>query len=110
MFMNDEHDEHKLNYLLKEITPDEEDVRLRMQDNDLWILDPERRFGKQLEGHAGVGAWKEAVAWAHWLATATQHIDAGPGVIQLLWDLEERAEEALRRAEERIEAKKTSTD
>jgi hypothetical protein len=77
-----------------------EEAELRVQDDDLWLVDAELRVG--LEGQAAVEEWEEAAAfasainrgvgWGEFSNTATAH---------LVSDLDMRAEEALRRARER---------
>lgn len=73
-----------------------------MLDDDLWLVHPEKRWGP--EGEEAVEQWHDAVAFVRALSVGfTMH---GPGVVdeatvQLLWDLEVRAEVALRRARER---------
>jgi hypothetical protein len=107
-----EQDDHRLiAHLVKVVGVDEEEARLRVsQDADLWILHPERRSVKELEGEAGVEAWREALSYARWLAAMPENVDVGAATTQLLWDLEMRAEEALRRAEQRAEEKEDKVD
>jgi hypothetical protein len=77
-----------------------QEAELRLRDDDLWVLIPEQRC--VLQGEESVEQWHEASAWASWMAAGAE--PDGPhneAITQLLWDLAERAEEALRRAEAR---------
>ncbi len=80
----------------------EEEARLRLRDDDLWVLYPSLRFDEDLQGEEGVRLWEEAVAVAQTVADAINNgpgtIPASPAVTMLAWDAAARAEEALRRA------------
>ncbi len=76
--------------------------RLVDQDADLWLVPPSERF--VFESEEDVAQWEAARQWAD--ALCRGFADPGGTVIngaacQLLWDLRERAEEALRRARQR---------
>ncbi len=47
----------------------QEEAERRMQDEDPWLLIPEKRFG--LDGEEAVEQWHEARAWALWMADGT---------------------------------------
>jgi hypothetical protein len=82
------------------------DAGLRTQDDDLWLVEPTMRF--ELEGEEAVEEWRVAESFASGLAEGLTSSAIGDGgglnraTTQLLWDLRERAQEALRRAEERV--------
>jgi hypothetical protein len=82
----------------------EEVVRLRLQDEDLW-LPPGQRFDEDFQGEEGVRQWEEAAIVAR---TAADIVSSGAGTVQasaalkqLLQDAADRAEEALGRARQR---------
>ncbi|MBV9454701.1 MAG: hypothetical protein JOZ19_11380 [Rubrobacter sp.] len=74
---------------------------LAMGDNDLWILAPEQRYG--LEGKEGVRQWEEAVQFVEGMVSLAEDPELFTDATQmLLADALARAEEALRRARERM--------
>ena len=83
----------------------EEEARLRLRDDDLWVLPPHARFDEEFTGEKGVRMWEDAVTLAQAAANAVSNgpgtIQANPAITQLVWDVADRAEEALRRARER---------
>jgi hypothetical protein len=77
------------------------------EEEDLWMRPPEGRFG--FEGEEAVWERERATAWARGLANMADGADLFDySTTQLLWDAAERAEEALRRARQRIEGKENS--
>ncbi len=92
--------ERTLAHLIGCVGLDKEEAERRLRDDDLWVLIPEQRF--VLEGEEAVEQWREASAWASWMAAGAE--PDGPhneAITQLLWDLSERAGEAFRRASAR---------
>ncbi len=76
-------------------------------DDDLWLVHPELRY--VLEGNEAIREWSKAATFAQFLADG---FACGPfysgfanefqgAIQQMLWDMEARAQEALRRARER---------
>ena len=99
--------EDDFKYLIEQYGTTEEEARLRPRDGDLWnFLDPASRFGEEFEGEEGVRLWETAATLAEGLGEfAANYLDRmNPAATQLIWDARERAEEALRRAEARLEA------
>jgi hypothetical protein len=88
---------------MTKMTPEE---RLRLRDEDLWLLDPDQRFDEELQGEEGVRAWEEAALIVHAIGNIVRNgpgtIQASPAITQLVWDLDMRAQEALRRARRRV--------
>jgi hypothetical protein len=80
---------------------DGRDAGLRMVDNDLWILAPEQRYG--LVGKEAVRQWEEAVQFVGGMVSLAEDPELFPDATQmLLADALARAEEALRRARQRM--------
>ena len=74
---------------------------LPMGDNDLWMLPPEQRYG--LGGKEGVRQWEEAVQFIEGMVSLAEDPELFADATQmLLADALARAEEALRRARERV--------
>jgi hypothetical protein len=99
--------EQVMRELLEEEGLSEEVARLRLQDEDLWLLHPGQRFDEDLQGEEGARLWEEAAQVAQ---TVADTVSNGPGTIQanaaitmLVWDAAERAQVALRRARLRHE-------
>ena len=94
-----------MRYLLDEVGISEEAARIRLQDEDLWILDIGARFDDELQGEEGARMWEEAAIIAHSIGNIANNgpgtIQANPAITTLIWDLSARAREALRRAQER---------
>ena len=97
--------EQMMRELMEEEGVSEEVARLRLQDEDLWLLHPGARFDEDLQGEEGVRLWEEAAQVAR---TFADGVSNGPGTIQanaaitmLVWDAAARAEEALRRVRQR---------
>jgi hypothetical protein len=78
-------------------------VERKLLDDDLWVVDPELRVG--LEPEEAVQAWEEAHNFVVCLAEGFSNVPSpvNGATIHLLWDAVYRAEEALRRARERVE-------
>jgi hypothetical protein len=76
-----------------------EEAERRVADEDLWLLDPELRCG--LGGEDAVEEWQEALSFAEALANGFSMAPVGSATLHLPWDATVRAQEALRRAEER---------
>jgi len=100
--------EQVMRELMEEEGWSEEVARLRLQDEDLWLLHPGARFDEELQGEEGVRLWEEAAQVAQ---TVADTVSNGPGTIQanaaitmLVWDAAARAEEALARARRRAPA------
>jgi hypothetical protein len=96
-----------LRYLTEEVGVPEEVARLRLRDEDLWVLGAGERFDEYLPGEEGVRHWGAAVNVAHVIAENISmgpgSIEANPALTQLSWDAASRAKEALRRARERAQ-------
>ena len=72
-----------------------------MLDDDLWLLEPELRYG--FEGEEAVEEWREATRVFLNIAGIINDL-AGPGAVaQTFQDAHIRAEEMYRRAQERLE-------
>jgi hypothetical protein len=109
--MTEQSREKMLKYLTSEyIGISREEAELLLADDDLWIVEPQRRF--PFAGEEAVREWSKAVTFARFLC---EGFAAGPfygelanefkgAIQQMLWDMEERAKEALRRAKERAAA------
>ncbi|MBA2715359.1 MAG: hypothetical protein H0U55_17640 [Rubrobacteraceae bacterium] len=97
--------EQVMRELIEEEGVSEEVARLRMRDEDLWLLHPGQRFDEDLQGEEGVRLWEEAAEVAQTVADTVSNgpgtIQAGPAVTMLVWDAAARAREALRRARRR---------
>ncbi len=97
--------EDMMQYLVEEAGLPEEDARLRLQDDDLWILHPDQRWDADLQGEEGVRAWEEAAhitsAVADIVRNGPRTLHVSPAITHLVRDLDARAQEALRRARER---------
>ena len=94
--------------LIEEEGLSEEVARLRLRDADLWLLHPGSRFDEDLQGEEGVRMWEEAAGAAQAIADIVSNgpatIQANPAITQLVWDAAFRAQEALARAEDRLQA------
>ncbi len=99
--------------LIEEEGVSEEVVRLRLQDEDLWLLHPGQRFDEDLQGEEGVRLWEEAAQVARTIADGVSNgpgtIQASPAITMLVWDAVERAEEALARTRRRAQDEERST-
>lgn len=97
--------EQDLRYLTERVGVTEEEARLMLRDEDLWIIDPATRYDPELEGEEGVKLWEGVVNLAEGFAElAANRIDlTNPAATQLIHDAAARAREALRRARERLE-------
>lgn len=79
-------------------------------DDDLWIVEPESRY--VYEGEEAVREWSKAVVFANCLVEGFAAGDVEPygaldfqgPIQQMLIDMRDRAQEALRRAKERAKA------
>ena len=105
--------EQMMKELIQEEGLSEEVVRLRMADEDLWLLRTGQRFDEDLQGEEGVRVWEEAAQAARTVADAVCNgpgtIQASPAITMLVWDAVERAEEALARARQRRQAPRVQT-
>jgi hypothetical protein len=97
--------EQMMRELIEEEGLSEEVARLRMRDEDLWVLHPGTRFDEDLQGEEGVRLWQEAATLAQSIADSVSNgpdtIKASPAITQLVWDAAVRAEAALARARRR---------
>ncbi len=97
--------EQEMEYLVEEVGLSEHAARLRLRDRDLWLLDPGQRYDDELQGEDGVRMWEEAVTITYSIANIVRNgpgtIEPNPAITQLVWDLDLRAQEALRRARRR---------
>jgi hypothetical protein len=97
--------EQEMRYLTEEVGVSEEEARLRLRDGDLWLLHPDQRFDDELQGEEGVRAWEEAAIITHAIGNMVSNgpgtLQANPAITQLVWDVDARAQEALRRARRR---------
>jgi len=95
-----------MEYLVEEVGLSEHEARLRLRDPDLWLLQPDQRYDDELQGEDGVRMWEEAVIITHSIGNIVRNgpgtIEANPAITQLVWDLDLRAHEALRRARGRV--------
>jgi hypothetical protein len=103
--MTEEMSEQIIRELMEVVGLTDEEARLRLRDEDLWLLPPEQRFDEYLQGKEGVRAWEDAAQVAKTLARSVSNgpstIQANPAVTQLVWDAAERAQRALHRARKR---------
>jgi hypothetical protein len=91
--------------LLERAGVSEDVAALRMRDLDLWILHPSSRFDEGFQGEEGVRQWRRICKLLEGLGTYVEDASyEAPALVQLVWDAERRAKEALRRAQERFEA------
>jgi hypothetical protein len=104
--MTDQEHRDEIRYLVEEVGLSEEAARLRLRDDDLWLLEPDQRFDDELQGEEGVRLWEEAVTVTHAIGNIVHNgpgtIEPGPAITQLVWDLDARAQEALGRARRRV--------
>jgi|SRR5215212_2161426 hypothetical protein len=105
--------EQMMHELVEQDGLSEEAARLRMRDEDLWLLHPGARFDEDLQGEEGVRLWEEAANGARAVADIVSN---GPGTIRanaalttLVWDAAARAEVALERAIERLQEPRVRT-
>ena len=78
--------------------PQRSEAELRVVDADLWILEPESLYG--FEPEEAVEQWVRAVDALGCLAEVAAFINEA--TLQAVQDARARAEEALRRARERV--------
>jgi hypothetical protein len=93
----------------------EEEIEARCIDRDLWIVDPNFSRADILQGEEGVRQWCEARDLLGDLAEAALQsslVEArvNDALFHLIWDASDRADEALRRAEVRLEESKTAAE
>ena len=89
-------------HLVKNVELTREVAERILEDEDLWLLIPEQRFA--YEGEEDVRQWQMAADFAYSLSQDfTESTAINDATRQMLWDLRERAEEALRRAHRRSE-------
>ena len=93
--------EREVAYLTGEAGMPEDLARLVLRDEDLWILMPEQRSAWE-PGEEDVAQWAIAYDFVYALADGFSESKAiNEATRHLLWDLRDRAEEALRRDRER---------
>ena len=95
-------EEKTLRRLMGDVGLTREEAEARLVDEDLWLVDPARRWA--FEGEEGVRQWETAYAFARALAEGFADPPSpaiNEATVQLLWDLRDRAEVALRRARSR---------
>jgi hypothetical protein len=95
--------EEVLRHLVEVCGVSRREAEARLLDEDLWMLDPELRCAASLEGEEAVEQWEHAVRFADWLGDDNPVL--GEAAQHLVWDMRVRAEEALRRARERVTGK-----
>lgn len=92
--------EQMLEYLTESVGLDRVEAERRMKDDDLWLVPPDQRVA--LEGDGAVDEWEEAASFAQALSAGfSMHGPLNAATVHLIRDLEERGEEALRRARKR---------
>jgi hypothetical protein len=79
---------------------DRREAELSLLDDELWIVEPELRYG--FEAEEAVKQWRRAADFARALAEGFDENLVGAATMQSLWDPRERTEEALRRAVKRL--------
>jgi hypothetical protein len=93
--------DEEIRHLVEEIGMEPWAAERVLEDDDLWIVVPEQRFAF-LDPQEDVRQWEFAYEFAYAL---TEGFNDSPVINdatnQLLWDLRDRAEEALRRARKR---------
>jgi hypothetical protein len=99
-----QHHNREVVYLMEHVGLSREEAERRLEDADLWLLDPELRYSYP-PGEEEVSAWEMAADFAASLSEGFER----SGVIndatrQLLREMCERADEALRRARRRGQA------
>lgn len=95
---------------LREIGLSEEKIRLRLLDDDLWVLEPEMRVTDSLENTEGLRQWQQASAFLSALCRPVLDGELGEfangALYQIIWDARERADEAGCRLAQRLAAAK----
>jgi len=91
----------QVKYLTEEIGLGQDDARKRLQDEGLWMLPPEALLG--FEPEEAVEEWTGAIDGLGRAAELFSNYNAATS--QALWDARERASEALRRAQRRLQEK-----
>jgi len=95
--------EREIAHLMKEQGRSREEAERIMEDEDLWLVIPEQRF-TYLDNEEDVREWEAAYEFAYSLSSGFTECKAiNDATRQLLWEMQGRAEEALRRARERAE-------
>ena len=93
--------EEEIRYLVEEVGLDRRQAELVLRDDDLWMLLPEYRFAWE-PGEEDVRQWELAADFAYALADGFGESKAIPDSVRMmLWDMRDRAEEAMKRARER---------
>lgn len=88
-------------YLVESVGLSVEEARARMQDDDLWLVPPEQRFALLDEGE--IQRMERAGNFMADLATTiASHTTVPDEAMVLLLDARNRAQEAARRARQRI--------
>jgi hypothetical protein len=98
--MNEEERNEQIKRLVQQGI-DRRDAELRVVDLDLWIADPMGLYG--LEGEDAVEQWADAARYARAQVEMVSHyVGFSDAVKQLVFDAQDRAQEALRRASARL--------
>jgi hypothetical protein len=101
--MTSEERAEEIRYLVEEVGVDVQEAPLRLRDDDLWMLLPASRFVWE-PGEEDVRQWELAYDFAYALSKGFTESQAIPDSARmLLWDMRDRAEEAMKRARERAE-------
>ncbi len=100
--------ERIIQYLITEIGGDREEAERRLEDGDLWLVEPALRFPFATAEEA-VEEWRQAAAFARGLTEGfSVAVDGervlGRATMQSILDLCARTEEALRRAKARADS------
>ena len=96
--------EQEIAHLMRTLGLSREYAERVMEDEDLWLLIPEQRFAFMEPGE-DVRQWETAYDFASALVNGfTDSKAINNATRQLLWEMRETAEEALRRAMERARA------
>lgn len=96
----------EIRYLVEEVGMDPADAEKALVDDDLWLLGPECRYVPDSEAGDDdvVREWERAFRFAKALCRSfadDPQTDVNMATQHLLWDMRDRAEEALRRALQR---------
>ena len=98
--------EQTLKFLIEEVGVSAEEAERRMRDEDLWLVPPYMRDGLP-DTEKTVEEWEYALGFAKWLSEHNPVLNAAAWT--LVCDMRERAEEALRRARQRLRESQQST-
>lgn len=106
--LGDAERDEMMKHLMEVCGISEREAELRLLDDDLWLLIPDSRIS--LEPMEAAIEWKNTLYWMRAIRNfAMMNLDVETsGLMQLICDAEERAEEALRRAKKRAEEERAS--